>query len=295
MSKISVIMSVYKEPIEWMKEAIDSILNQTFQDFEFIIVNDKPDRKENFEVLNQYRQIDSRIKVITNEQNIGLTKSLNKALTIAKGEFIARMDADDVSLPGRFENQILYLMANKKVDVVGGQSYVINKMGTIVSCTKMSINNYIIKLKQKFSLNDMVHSCIFARRKVFDISNGYDDYFKTAQDFELWVRLRHQCVYANLNIPILKYRYNEQSVSRQKANEQHRMGLFAFVKLMNRDNSSSNEQLYKNIKSNIFFKINLLLFDKYLFSKHTMLSKFYFTLQALSFYIFVLYLTIMKK
>ena len=115
MPKISVLMSVYNEPIDWMRQAIESILNQTYKDFEFIIVNDNPEREENQFVLNEYRNKDSRIIILCNEHNIGLTKSLNKGLTVANGEYIARMDADDIALPKRFEKQALYLAKNKNV------------------------------------------------------------------------------------------------------------------------------------------------------------------------------------
>ena len=99
-------MSIYSEEEEWIRESIDSILNQTFSDFEFIIINDNPNRDKNNSLLTEYTRIDNRIIIITNEENIGLTKSLNKGLEIARGKYIARMDADDISLPTRFEKQV---------------------------------------------------------------------------------------------------------------------------------------------------------------------------------------------
>ena len=94
--KLSVVMSIYKEPVEWMRQSIDSILNQTFTDFEFVIVNDNPIRSENRDILDEYSKKDFRIIVLSNDENIGLTKSLNKGLRISKGKYIARMDADDI-------------------------------------------------------------------------------------------------------------------------------------------------------------------------------------------------------
>ena len=114
---ISVIMSVYSEPIEWIKQAIDSILNQTFTGFEFIIVNDNPSRTENRNLLSAYA--DERIHLISNSENVGLTKSLNFALALAKGKYIARMDADDISLPSRFLKQFEYLEAHPEIGVCG--------------------------------------------------------------------------------------------------------------------------------------------------------------------------------
>ena len=109
MPKISVLMSVYNEPVDWMRQAIESILNQTYKDFEFIIVNDNPEREENQLFLNEYRDKDSRIIILCNEHNIGLTKSLNKGLAVANGEYIARMDADDIALPERLEKQLVFM------------------------------------------------------------------------------------------------------------------------------------------------------------------------------------------
>ena len=115
MPKISVIMSVYSERVDWIRKSIDSILNQTYSDFEFIIVNDKPDKEENAQLLEEYAARDSRIKVLTNEENIGLTKSLNKAFALAEGEFIARMDADDMALPERFKIQLEFMNAHPEI------------------------------------------------------------------------------------------------------------------------------------------------------------------------------------
>ena len=109
MPKLSVVMSVYNEPTEWITQSIDSILNQTFRDFEFIIINDNPEREENESLLNSYSQKDKRIVVIKNEQNLGLTKSLNIGINEAKGDYIVRMDADDYSFPERFEKQVQFM------------------------------------------------------------------------------------------------------------------------------------------------------------------------------------------
>lgn len=106
MEKISVIMSTFNEKLEWVKEAIDSIINQTYRNIEFIIIVDNPNNIELKNMLEQYCIEDDRIKIIVNEFNIGLVKSLNKALKICSGEFIARMDADDISVKYRLEKQL---------------------------------------------------------------------------------------------------------------------------------------------------------------------------------------------
>ncbi|MFJ1430432.1 glycosyltransferase family 2 protein [Capnocytophaga canimorsus] len=98
-------MAIYDEKIKWMRQSTDSILNQTFSDFEFIIINENTQSKDNQLLTSQCAKKDKRIKIIHNEQ---LTKSLNKGLKIAEGQYIARLDADDIALPKRFEKQVYF-------------------------------------------------------------------------------------------------------------------------------------------------------------------------------------------
>ena len=119
---ISVIMSVYNTNKSFLAEAIESILNQTYPNFEFIIIDDNS-TDGSLSIIEQYMSKDDRIVLIKNKTNIGLTKSLNKGLKLAKGQYIARMDADDVSLPDRFKQQIEYMENNSHVTVIGGIAY----------------------------------------------------------------------------------------------------------------------------------------------------------------------------
>ena len=118
-TRISVVISVYKEPVEWLSQSIDSILHQTFSDFEFIIVCDNPAYEEGINTLKEYSKKDGRIRLIFNEGNIGLTKSLNKGLAIAQGEYIARMDVDDIAMTERFAKQLEYLDSHPEIGVCG--------------------------------------------------------------------------------------------------------------------------------------------------------------------------------
>lgn len=114
---VSVLMSVYGEPLEWLREAVGSILQQTYTDFEFIIVNDNPEREELDGFLRESATGDRRIHIIRNPENIGLTKSLNIGLRECRGRYVARMDADDVSHSTRFEKQVAYMDAHPDVVV----------------------------------------------------------------------------------------------------------------------------------------------------------------------------------
>ena len=125
MPKVSVVMSVYNGE-RHLREAVDSILNQTFGDLEFIIVDDGS-RDRTWEILQSYD--DSRIVLLRNEQNIGLTKSLNRGLAATRGEYVARMDADDVSLPQRLERQVGFLDQHPEIGLVGCAFLQINEGG----------------------------------------------------------------------------------------------------------------------------------------------------------------------
>lgn len=217
---VSVIMSVYKEPAEWIRQSIDSILNQTFNDFELIIVNDNPTSADNIRILNEYICRDLRISVITNETNLGLTKSLNKALAKAQGELIARIDADDISLPDRFEKQVAYLKSHPEIIAIG--SWVIHidenneQTGDIVkyeTCPKW--------VKAQFLQNSQVcHPASMFRR----VSNGkvvqYDESMKYAQDYALWVNLLQDGDIANIPEPLLYLRTSNQQITSSKKSEQ---------------------------------------------------------------------------
>ncbi|MDD4353774.1 MAG: glycosyltransferase family A protein, partial [Candidatus Nanoarchaeia archaeon] len=125
--RISVIMSAYNTE-RYIAEAIESILNQTFKDFEFIIIDDGS-TDDSLKIIKRYVKKDRRIKLIHNKKNIGLTKSLNKGLKIAKGQYIARMDADDISLPQRFQIQYDFLEKNKDIFLIGTTAFLIDDKG----------------------------------------------------------------------------------------------------------------------------------------------------------------------
>ena len=202
--KISVIMSVYNGE-KYLREAIESILNQTFTDFEFIIVNDGS-TDDTLEIIQSYN--DERIKIINNEQNIGLTKSLNKALKQAKGKYIARQDADDVSLPNRFEEQIKYLEEHSEIAVLGTSKYVINKDGKILrKVIALSDPGKIL-----FNDNAFTHGSVMLKKAVVDKLGYYNELFRYSQDYELWLRIVKHYKVSNLTQPLYKLRSHEENI-----------------------------------------------------------------------------------
>ena len=203
--KISVIMSVYKGD-KYLKEAIESILNQTFTDFEFIIVNDGS-TDNSLEIIQSYD--DERIKIINNEKNIGLTKSLNKALKQAKGEYIARQDADDVSLPNRFEEQVKYFEEHPEVVLLGTSVYLIGEnekiVGKRIVLTKPSI-------KYLFKENQFNHGSVMFKKEIVNQLGGYNELIRYSQDYELWLRIAKYYEVRNLTQSLYKLRSHDANI-----------------------------------------------------------------------------------
>lgn len=203
---ISVLMSVYNTKEEYLREAIESILKQSFCDYEFIIVNDGSDEVTT-RVLKSY--CDSRIKVIDNEKNMGLTKSLNVGLAHAKGKYIARMDSDDISFPRRLEKQYQYMEKHHDIDILGAWT---EKNGKIFK-SGGAIPTEWRKVRMLFGNNGIVHSSAFIRKSFLDTKNlKYDENIPKAQDYKLWVdSINNGAKMYVLPCVLLKYRiYNEQ-------------------------------------------------------------------------------------
>lgn len=213
--QISVVMSVHNGE-QYLKEAVQSILRQSYQDFEFIIIDDGSTDKTS-EIIKSFN--DFRIKVITNSENLGLTKSLNKGAKTAKGKYIARMDADDISLPHRFEVQTAFLEKNPQYALVGSSYYQINSTGKIVAYTGVLTKNLEIRsglLKQ----NWFGHGSVMIRKSAFIDCNGYDEEFEYAQDYDLWLRLSEQFKIANIEEPLYEWRSTPTGISTLKKDKQ---------------------------------------------------------------------------
>lgn len=209
--KISVIMAVHNGE-KYLAEAIESILNQTFEDFEFIIIDDSS-KDNSLKIIKEYAKKDSKIKIIKNNKNLKLAGSLNRGLKIAKGKYIARMDADDISLPERLEIQYSYLEENKDIFLVGTSWITINSEGKQISKT---INNFNFKkINERLPYKSLIHhpTVMFRNEHLF-----YRDKFFYAQDRDFWLRfLSNNKKMEVVPKPLIKWRVNEKSVSIQKA------------------------------------------------------------------------------
>lgn len=214
---ISVVMSVYNAEM-YLREAVESILNQTFRHFEFIIIDDgSTDRSKR--ILEEYASKDSRIHLVSRE-NRGLTKSLNEGLALVSGEFIARMDADDISLPERFERQLAYFERHPSVALLSSNMVVVDEDGGRISEYMLPPTQSEILWWTLFE-NPFAHPTVMLRRSLIAQSGfRYDESVAVAQDFDLWERIICHHESANLSAVLLKYRRHGDTINRKFANKQ---------------------------------------------------------------------------
>jgi len=180
---VSVILSAYNEE-RFLKDTIESILSQTMEDFEFIIVNDgSTDRTA--EIIDNYKKLDNRIVIINNKNNIGLAKSLNAAIEKSSGRYLARMDVGDLSHNQRFEKQLKFLEARGDIYILGTQGYWIDDKKQIIGEWKMPLT---VTDKELFDTGGAIHPSIMIRRELFDRIGLYDVNYEISLEFNLYMR-----------------------------------------------------------------------------------------------------------
>ena len=209
--RISVIMSVHNTR-RHLDEAVESILQQTFDDFEFLIVDDGSTDGSS-ERLAYYAAQDQRIRIILNATNIGLTKSLNVAIHQSRGTLIARQDADDISEPDRFALQIKAFEEDKGLLALGTFYKTVDEEGQVVRSVKVPTAPHEIAWQLLFH-NAFCHSSMVFRKEDFEGDLVlYDESFQYSQDYELWSRLIKMGTVSNLPESLVRYRINAHSIS----------------------------------------------------------------------------------
>jgi glycosyltransferase involved in cell wall biosynthesis len=224
--KVSVVMSVYNGE-KYLKEAIDSILNQTFKDFEFIIINDGS-TDNSLKIIKSYK--DPSI-ILISRKNKGLVDSLNEGIKKAKGEYIARMDADDISLKERFKKQVEFLDKNTEVGLVGTSMKIIDDNGSVKRIQYVLCGD--CELKSELILRcPYVHGSTMIRRNALPPSEIYRKKYWPAEDYDLWLRLAINTKISNLCEPLYHYRENNLGISSQntalQSRKAHKIGLIGF-------------------------------------------------------------------
>ncbi|MFZ6664545.1 glycosyltransferase family 2 protein [Peijinzhouia sedimentorum] len=211
---LSVLMSVYNGE-EYLNEAIESILNQSFSDFEFLIINDAS-TDNSHDIILAYE--DPRIRLVNNITNIGLTRSLNKGIELSKGDFIARMDADDISLCNRLATQIEFLNRNPEVALVGSFGIFFNNDTLRDQLVSVQAQSDLI-FTELFFKNNFIHSSVMFKKSLV-ATIGYNVNLPFAQDYYLWTQVAYKYPVANIELPLIKYRIHSKSISLNKKDQQ---------------------------------------------------------------------------
>lgn len=207
--RVTVLMPVYNGE-RFLRGALESILSQTFTDFEFLIIDDGS-TDQSAEIVRTYN--DSRIRLVQNESNLKLTASLNRGLSLARGEYIARMDADDVCMPERLEKQVRFLDENQHVDILGTDVEMIDHAGALWLGSKpfrLPRKHGAIRWMLYF-VCPIYHPTVMMRRTVMDSLDGYSLDFPYAEDYDLWLRAAAQVQIGNVPDILLKLRIHESS------------------------------------------------------------------------------------
>lgn len=220
MPKVSVIMSVYNGG-KFLKPAIESILRQSFSDFEFIIINDGS-ADDSLEAIKSFT--DERIKLISRE-NRGLIVSLNEAIENSSGQYLARMDADDVSLPDRLARQVDFLDSHQDTAMCGTWAQVIDEAGKAIDKYHYPPESYAGIKKMLLSHNPFIHPTVMIRKSVIDKVGSYKLGYKHAEDYELWTRIVPKYPCANLPAELFRYRINTAGITRSSNATMRLLGL----------------------------------------------------------------------
>ena len=212
MTKVSVLTPIYNTNPTHLRQMIESILNQTFQDFEFLILNDSPQNKEPEKIVKEYN--DKRIKYFKNETNLGISDSRNKLLELAQGEYLAIFDHDDISLPTRLEKEVEILDKNPDIGVVSSNIKVIETNKP----SRFPQNNIDIKINLVTRGCVLAHSASMIRKKVL-IENqiNWEKDFSPCEDYMLFGRLIGKTMFYCIKEVLLLYRAHNNNTSHTKS------------------------------------------------------------------------------
>lgn len=206
MPRISVILPTMNAA-RYLRDALDSLIHQTIDDYEIIIIDDgSTDGTQS--IVNSYD--DDRIRLFERDNPDGLVGALNDGLEVARGEYIARQDADDISAPDRLARQVAFLETHSDIPLVGTATRIISESGHDIDfrhvLERPTINDLL-------NSNQFVHgSVMFRKKEILDVTGGYDTLFETSEDYDLWIRLAQNYPVRNLDSPLYTLRLRQDSV-----------------------------------------------------------------------------------
>ena len=250
--RVSVLTPIYNTNPVYLREMIESVLSQTFTDFEFLIVNDSPENTAIEKIVMEYAKRDKRVKYIANEHNMGITPSRNKLLKLARGEYVAIFDHDDISVPTRLAAEVAYLDTHPDVGVVSGW---LEYFGTDNSIWKTPESDTDIRIMTCDSCY-VAHTAAMIRKSVLDDNDiEYEEFYTPAEDYRLWTRLMDVTHFYNIQDVLVKYRWTgENTSSRQNAmRESARRAVY----LDFRDAHPALYDEFKKVSPNTMFRLRL--------------------------------------
>lgn len=266
---ISIVMSTYNENEKELKEAIESMLNQTYDNFEYIIILDNPENVEHIKIINEYCKKDRRISFIINKKNIGLALTLNKGIKYSKGKYIARMDADDISEKRRLEIQLNYMENNKDIDIISTNKVDINENNDIINIAS-SLPTEDKKIKKILEITSIItHSGAFFKKESIEKIGGYRN-FPASQDYDLWLRASYYGLkFSIIDEPLLRYRIRNNNITNKNPLKQHCIRDYIKIEYkMLKKNGYDNftpENLQKYLEKNkVYDDRNILKYKKQL-------------------------------
>jgi len=212
-TEISVIMSVYNSET-WLKESIQSVLDQTFTNFEFIIINDGSNDRSS-QIIENFKKKDSRIRVINNNENIGLANSLNKGILASKGNWIARIDADDICYKSRFKDLISLSKTFHNTLLFGSSHNEINEKGEILRHCIYPSKSKRLKFRLITKGGFFSHSSAFYSRKLVEDLGGYRPQIHRAEDYDLWLRISEKTQIICATKPLVSVRQHNSQISKE--------------------------------------------------------------------------------
>jgi glycosyltransferase involved in cell wall biosynthesis len=265
--EVSVVMPVYNGQ-KYLKEAIESILNQSFRNFEFIIIDDGS-TDESREIIKSFK--DERILLIE-QKNMGVAIALNNAIKKSRTNLIARMDSDDIAMSDRLELQRFFLKSNSDYVLVGSNAIIIDKDGEPVYKSKLPINWE--EIKSRFPVSSFFHSSVMYRRSTFDQAGGYLEEISRYNCFEdsfLWHKMKDLGKMANIEKPLIRYRIVPDAVTTKSGKGAILINNIYNELVVNNRLSDDNHKLLSEIKKSTdknekLFNYHILLAKKYLWN-----------------------------
>ena len=243
---VSVIMSTYNENESYIRTSGSSVLKQTLSDLELIIVIDNPENEAAVRTVNGFAAEDSRVRVLCNERNLGLVRTLNKAIAAAGGAVLARMDADDIALPQRLEKQLAF-MEREHIDIVGAATQYIDENGSPTGSGHIYRTEEQLHRLLRFE-NGLCHPTWMVRREVYEQLNGYRD-IDSCEDYDFLLRAIEKGYRLGMvDEVLLYYRYNKNGISQSR--EFRQFLAFSYLSAHRTSPSAVSEEEIRNYVNN---------------------------------------------